>query len=651
MRSKERTTGLVLAESARESNLGQRVSCAVRGERTSSARRRVVGRTGGLAMTLRGWLKRNGASSVAGALALLGVAATAGCGGGFNPFNGAPNAVMTANPTTGLRAGQEVAVDAGGSTDPDGDPLTFEWKQMSGPAGTFYEPNAAATTFAAPSALDPTEVRIAVVVRDGKGGEATAQQTLQVSPSSEFAGPPQSLTAYRDTLTRKEAYHLLRRAALGATPQQVDAAVQAGLAATVNDLIQVKPTPTEVDALADGYEEDVTRRWLVHFMEGPNPLLERLTLFWHDRFATSRRVLTDRDRNLGVVHWQMLRANALGNYRAFLEQLTLDPLMLIWLDGANSPKSKPNENYAREFWELFTLGRDVLYTEDDIKEAARAFTGVILFREQNLDARPLFDLTKHDNTGTTLFPGRTPGPFNYDYKTIIDVTLAQPEAPRYVARNLFVLFVHDHPTDATVQALADAFVAGNYEIAPLVKTLLMSQALFSPAADGNQVSSPVEHVLGVARTLDMHMTSEDSQGFILDQLVTDLTGSGQELLNPPGVQGWGEDQAWLEDQWVISRVRALTRTMEYGPNRVTQLPYHLLPADTTWNTAGIQAQIVDALANVFQLTLTDEERNLYISVLDQNGRTKFNVASTNTRRSLVRDLLRLMAMDDRVMTR
>jgi uncharacterized protein (DUF1800 family) len=127
---------------------------------------------------------------------------------------------------------------------------------------------------------------------------------------------------------------------------------------------------------------------MVHLLDGPNPLHERMALFWHDRFATSSRVLDGRDENLALQHWQMLRRNALGNYRTFLQELTIDPLMLIWLDGANSPKDNPNENYTREFWELFTLGRDVLYDEEDIREGSRAFTGITLLRERDQDAPP-----------------------------------------------------------------------------------------------------------------------------------------------------------------------------------------------------------------------------------------------------------------------
>lgn len=458
------------------------------------------------------------------------------------------------------------------------------------------------------------------------------------------------LSPHADKLSSDEAYHLLRRAAFGARPQDVEQAVARGLAGTVDDLLTIKGVPPELDALAATYEDDIPRRWLVYLIEGPNPLQERMAMFWHDRFASSRRVLQGEDREAAVGHWQMLRDYALGNYRSFLEALTLDPLMLIWLDGANSPKQKPNENYTREFWELFTLGRDVLYTEADIREGARAFTGITLLREYNVPTRPIFDIRNHDETDKSVFPGRS-GRANYSYKGIIDLTLAQPEAAQYVARNLFHCFIHDHPSQAQLAELADLFVQSNFEIAPVVRRILMSEEFFSDEARGNQVSSPVEHVVGVARTLEMHIHSEDSQGYVLDRLADELAGSGQDLLNPPGVEGWNEDLAWLQDQWVLSRIRALGRTMEYGPDRLEDVPFHLLPPRDTWKQRESRKAIVSAVAAVFHLNLSTEEQDVYIDVLDQGGYLGFHLASASEQPRHVREMIRLMAMDERVIGR
>jgi hypothetical protein len=234
---------------------------------------------------------------------------------------------------------------------------------------------------------------------------------------------------------------------------------------------------------------------------------------------------------------------------------------------------------------------------------------------------------------------------------MIDLTLAQPEAARYVARNLFVFFVHDHPADTTVQELADFLVASNWELSPLVRKILTSQALFSSEARGNQVSSPVEHFVGVARTLDMHIWSEDSQGYTFDALMTYLADAGQEMLNPAGVEGWKEDAGWLKDQWVIQRVNAFGRTMEYGPNYTPDLPYHLLPPVERWDQREVREEIVNAMAAVFHLPLTEEEREIYVEVLDQNGWQAFHLGDPRYQPQHVFEMIRLMAMDERVIGR
>jgi uncharacterized protein (DUF1800 family) len=487
----------------------------------------------------------------------------------------------------------------------------------------------------------------AALIAGGCGGDGGSLATAGLG-NGEFTGGSQTLGEFRDQLTHDEAYHLLRRAAFGATPQQVDQAVRQGLRATVDELLRIRPVPSSISALEETYGEDIPKRWMVHLIESPNPLYEKMALFWHDRFATSRRVANGRDRGLPLVHWQMVRTHALGNYRTFLQELTVDPLMLIWLDGANSQKHSPNENYAREFWELFTLGRDVLYTEADIKEAARAFTGIVLLREQDENARPAFDLHHHDDTMKMIFPGRKEAG-NYDYITMIDLTIEQPEAADYVARNLFELFVHDHPSDATRRDLSDFFRRSNYEIAPLVRRILTSQAMFSADAIGNRVLSPVEHIVGVARTLDMHIHSEDSQGHQIDRLVRDLRAAGQELLNPPGVEGWGRNEYWTQGQWLINRAHALSRWMEFGPNRSSEGPMHLLPPPgQAWQQREIREMVVATFESVFHLKLTEEERAIYMEVLDQNGWRALHLEEPDRQLTHVFELIRLMAMHEMV---
>jgi hypothetical protein len=220
-----------------------------------------------------------------------------------------------------------------------------------------------------------------------------------------------------------------------------------------------------------------------------------------------------------------------------------------------------------------------------------------------------------------------------------------------VARNLFAFFVHDHPSDEVVQELADLLVASEFDLKPLLRRILTSQALFSPDARFNQISSPVEHYVGVARTLDMHLYTEESQGWVFYLLNEELANSGQRVMDPPGVQGWTEGAAWLEDQWMMARASAFERLGEFGPKRTEDLPYHLLPSTSRWNEREIRREIVLRLANVFHLDLTEEEIDIYVEVLDQNGHEAFHLMPLDQQPRHVFEVMRLMAMDERVITR
>ncbi|MGL5095173.1 MAG: DUF1800 domain-containing protein, partial [Planctomycetia bacterium] len=302
------------------------------------------------------------------------------------------------------------------------------------------------------------------------------------------------LAPYRPaSFSHRDAAHLLTRAQFGASPAEIDAAVDAGLPATLERLLNpdAAPAPTssfaEIDALlresalAAG-ALDRLKAWALHRMlYSPTPLVEKMTLFWHNHFATSTAKVNS------VPHMaaqnDLLRKHALGRFGDLLHGMARDTAMLVWLDGRANRKRAPNENFAREVMELFSLGVGN-YTETDIKEAARAFTGWQLRYEQFY-----FDASQHDPGPKTLF-GKT-GAFQGN--DVVDLCLAQPACPRYLAAKLCRFFVAEKPAPELTAAVAASLRRHDLAVAPVLRELLGSESFFAPAARHAVLKSPLDY--------------------------------------------------------------------------------------------------------------------------------------------------------------
>ena len=282
--------------------------------------------------------------------------------------------------------------------------------------------------------------------------------------------------------------------------------------------------------------------WLREMITTPAPLKERMTLFWHNHFATSQQKV--RSSQLMWRQQQVLRADALGSFRSLLHHVAKDPAMLIYLDGANSRKQAPNENFAREVMELFTLGEATHggnYTEQDIKEAARAFTGWSIERdEQVFKFRPAF----HDDAPKTIL-GRTG---NFDGDQALEILLDQPASARFVVGKLWREFVSPTLDEAQVAQIAARFKASDYNIASALNDLLMTDAFWAPANRGSLVKSPVELVVGTVRQFNFSYT--DAMPFALK-----AAQLGQNLLVPPNVKGWPGQDDWINATTLLERKR------------------------------------------------------------------------------------------------
>jgi uncharacterized protein (DUF1800 family) len=352
----------------------------------------------------------------------------------------------------------------------------------------------------------------------------------------------------------KKAGHLYRRASFGATWGQLQNAVKAGPERTIADMLRGEPGQEQFDRVTAPLAESIARSnsgaqarawWLYRMLLGPHPLKEKITLFWHNHFATSNAKVNNVGFMLG--QYELIRRHALGSFRTLLQEMSKDPAMMVWLDTAHSKKGMPNENYARELMELFSLGIGH-YTEQDIREAARAFTGwEIQGKEVKLEQ------AQHDAGEKTVLEQK--GKWTGD--DIVRICLEQKSAPLFITRKLYLFLVSETapPTDELLEPLAAEFRKSDYDFGALVRTILRSNLFFSPIVYRTKVKPPVDFALGMIRALEGRLGTT--------ALAAALEELGQNVFYPPSVKGWDGGPAWLNGQTLLFRQNlalALTST-------------------------------------------------------------------------------------------
>ncbi|MCG3138014.1 MAG: hypothetical protein HJJLKODD_01870 [Phycisphaerae bacterium] len=363
--------------------------------------------------------------------------------------------------------------------------------------------------------------------------------------------------------------HLLRRAAFEGTPAEIEKLKALSLEEAVDYLIDYEKQPdlTEQPVLDPKLSEapprdwlkqqdETTRQlyrqtrrmtdhaqlerirmwWLDRMIRSPRQLQEKMTLFWHGHFTSGYREVEH--SYLMLQQNQLLRQYALGNYRELLLKISSDPAMLIYLDSFRNNKQHPNENFARELMELFTLGEGH-YTEQDIKEAARAFTGWSLDEEsgQFQFLRPL-----HDYDEKVFMEQR--GPWNGG--DIIDLILAQEQSAKFIVTKLWEFFCYAEPEREVVIGLANTLRKNKYELKPVIKQILMSKGFYSAQARGVQVKSPVQLAVGTLRLLGI----SNYDALMVNQALNQM---GQQLFQPPNVKGWDGGPRWINTATVYLR--------------------------------------------------------------------------------------------------
>ena len=382
----------------------------------------------------------------------------------------------------------------------------------------------------------------------GLGGIAAEQWVQHGGLNNLFHGPMAS---------NMQTGHLLRRAGFGASSG--DLATYRGLSysGAVDRLLnysQVSDDDTENRLKALnlnlGNPVDQQRWWLLRMAWTQRPLLEKMTLFWHGVLTSSfHKVGGKKGYPRMMIQNQFLRDHAFDTFDNILLGITSDPAMLFYLDLTKSKKNAPNENYARELMELFTLGLGH-YTQQDVFEGAAALTG---WHVRGLSSRYM---PGDHNDLTKRYLGQTG---NFDYKDVIRLLTNHPAAPWFICRKLFTFFVYENPSNDDLKPLVDTYVESGHNMGAVMRTLLLSPQFSSTKAYRSRIKSPVEYTVGAYRALNIQGNGEG--------LPTFPTLMGQTLFDPPNVAGWPGDKVgalWLNSGTWMTRLNYIDILLARG---------------------------------------------------------------------------------------
>lgn len=356
----------------------------------------------------------------------------------------------------------------------------------------------------------------------------------------------------------KKIKHLYNRAGFGLPPSQYKWAQSSSVELALKTLVKKPKTmdlmsedivekPT-VEAFKGASKEErrkmmkalrrqvkvVNYTFLETLIEGENPFLERMLLFWHGHFACGPK-----RADFAVQYINALKGNALGNFRDLVVEVSKSAAMIAYLNNQQNKKRKPNENFARELMELFTIGRGN-YTEQDIKEAARAFTG---WFSNRMTGDFQFNKRQHDGEKKT-FMGRTG---HFDGEDIIDIILEQEEVAFFIAYKVYRYFVSTDINEAHVKELALVFKKSNYNILQMMRFLFSQNWFYSPSIIGTKIKSPIDLIVGLGKQLGLRFNTQKAASYTQHAL-------GQKLLSPPNVAGWPVGQVWIDNATLMVRL-------------------------------------------------------------------------------------------------
>lgn len=541
-----------------------------------------------------------------------------------NPVGGGGGGTPLTITTASMPAGQVSSAYTASVAATGGiQPYTYTMTSAAIPGLTFT-----GTTLAGTPTLDGS-YQFQIQVTD-----SAVPPTVQVATFTVVINPLSAADALSQhpTFTAAEAAHLLQRVQWGARPGQATSASAMGLVAYVDSLLNATTDPLiENQALSERIPDpqfptrnQLSEWWLQLMVRTNNPLQETMAFFWHDLFAASSEILQTESYYWMIDHVNMLRANSLGNLRTFVKALSKDWVMLEWLDGIRSTGARPNENFARELWELFTLGADNGYTEADIQQSMRCFTG---FQRLTDTTNPngnrfyiVFNPNRHDGVnnktifGQTVF-GKTGAAGVQEYDEVVDITFDHRPVAEFYVKRLWEYFCYENPAQEIIDTLAAQLRAANYEIKPVLRTILLSRAFYSDKSKGSAVEvngglmkNPVEYTVGLIRSTGLEIPYAT--------LRSQLNTAGQLPTMPPNVNGWPSGSLWASADGLVSRTN-IARDAVWNRTFQNQLGITLDPILPPLGQRTKEA-VVDRLAESFGISMTISERNRYLDYLDSD---------------------------------
>jgi uncharacterized protein (DUF1800 family) len=392
---------------------------------------------------------------------------------------------------------------------------------------------------------------------------------------------------------RAQVLQLLRRATFGAGAAEVERALTDGYQKTVSRLLETPAARPPALPGADGASRTspiniraLQKWWLDHLLATPTPFAERMTLFWHGHFTSDFRKVGVR---YPYLYWQnqTWRDNALGDFRTFLYQVTVDPAMLRYLDLGTSTGQAPNENYARELMELFTIGAGN-FTEDDVRAAAKGLAG---WREPNAAdgvKTGVFVPRRAYRGGPVTFLGKTA---TFDTRGVLAQVVAQPATAPFIVQRVLVDFAMPDPPAATVKRLAENFVKSGWSIRQLMSDVFGSDEFKSAPSYRSLVKQPAEFMVHALRAVDAKE--------LTPLAVAGASGMGQVLFDPPDVGGWPLNAAWISSDTVLARVNFVTSVLAAAKS---------LPAAGRAHLDQLDGVLGPATAALLDSATTDLER-------------------------------------------